>query len=66
MTKDIIEKALNEATLRLAWYLKTYGGIPVAEFAKLTLAGHGLRNDELLDDARVIKEQLLSICSPEG
>ena len=67
MASDITDKALMEATLRLAWYAKTYGGIPPHEMAKLMRAGHGLRVDdhsrELLRDARDLKEYLLSIVS---
>ncbi len=64
-------KGLKRGQIRLAWYSKTYGSIPDAEIVKLTLVGHGLRDDantrELFNEARAIKDYLLSLSSsPNG
>jgi hypothetical protein len=62
---ETIDKALLEATLRLAWYVHAYGAIPDVEMAKLAVAAMGLQNDadtnSLLADARLINNRLLEI-----
>ncbi len=35
MMMTIVEMALQEAALRLAWYTRAHGGIPAAEAIKL-------------------------------
>jgi hypothetical protein len=62
-----IGSVLKEAALRLAWYVKAYGGIPNAEITKLILCASGIRCDDesiaLVREAENIKAYLLEICS---
>jgi hypothetical protein len=62
---ETTDKALQEAAIRLAWYLKKFGGMPDLEIGKLALAARGLQRstetDELLAQAREIKDYLLAI-----
>ena len=71
VTNDITRMALDGAALRLAWYVRTYGGIPAPETIRLTLVAKGLHKEtdagEPLSEARAINDYLLSICrSPRG
>jgi hypothetical protein len=43
----IVEMALQEAALRLAWYTRAHGGIPAAEAIKLQLSASGVRRDDI-------------------
>jgi hypothetical protein len=64
-TSKYYDKALREATLRLAWYMETHGPIPDKEIVKLTIASDGIQHsaetDKLLALARDIKDYLLEI-----
>jgi hypothetical protein len=65
MKIDNFSRALDEAALRLAWYIKVYGPIPNDDLIKLQTAATGMREDreaqQLLDEARSIKEYLVEI-----
>ncbi len=67
MMPTIVEMALQEAALRLAWYTRTHGGIPAAQIMKLQLSASGGRRDieadELLNEANLIRDYLLEICT---
>jgi hypothetical protein len=64
---NTLSKAMDEAALRLAWYIRTYGPIPNGDLIKLRAVTTGLREDretkQLLDEARSIKEYLVEIAS---
>ena len=59
-------RALQEASFRLAWYVRKYGRIPPQEQIRLAIAATGLQNDaeavELLAEAREINEYFLKWC----
>jgi hypothetical protein len=63
----IVDMALQEAALRLAWYVRAYGGIPDDQLVKLHQGASGLRRDletiELLKEADSIRKYLLEICT---
>lgn len=64
---EAYERALKEASLRLAWYLDKYGAIPDADMLKLQLGGHAIQSGteirQLLADANTIRELLLELGS---
>jgi hypothetical protein len=63
----VLDRALSEASIRLAWYLKAHGGIPPAELAKLGGIATGLwpvaEAVEMRTEAENIKSYLLDICA---
>jgi hypothetical protein len=62
-----LNNALDEAALRLAWYLRTYGEIPSDEVVKLTLIATGIQRrfntNDLLTEAREVRAHLLELCT---
>jgi hypothetical protein len=67
MEMNNLSRALDEAALRLAWYIGVHGPIPDGDVIMLQAVATGLREDreakQLLDEARNIKEYLLEIAA---
>ena len=66
VSSDQVIRALQEASLRWAWYVRKYGGIPPEEQIHLAMAATGLRNDaeavEVLAEAGELNEFFLRGC----
>lgn len=46
LVDDMERKTLQEVCLRLAWYVRSYGGIPEKEQIRLAHLAHGIGGDE--------------------